>query len=237
MSTTADRLRARLVTPVADDLGVTVCDIEDSSGTCGYCSTARRHRRGHPRRRLPTHQPGHGRGRIIRLGRCARGVQPGLERKLRTAAHSAPRSGGGAGQDQARPGVADRRIDGVVAAADDRTVTVATSTADRAGRSPRRHHPPTPCSCGRPPQARDEAHRPACRMLGRRPPAIRQRPATSRTRRPSRNRGHSMNPEMMEALDALAESRGISKDAPSPPLAEALRRPTLKQNDDYEFVQ
>mgnify|MGYP000496939199 CR=1 FL=1 len=32
MSTTADRL-ARLVTPVADDLGVTVYDIEDSSGT------------------------------------------------------------------------------------------------------------------------------------------------------------------------------------------------------------
>ncbi|HNG23402.1 MAG TPA: hypothetical protein PLC03_05510, partial [Microthrixaceae bacterium] len=32
MSTTADRL-ARLVTPVADDLGVTVYDIEDSSST------------------------------------------------------------------------------------------------------------------------------------------------------------------------------------------------------------
>ncbi|HMU81080.1 MAG TPA: transcription termination factor NusA [Microthrixaceae bacterium] len=45
-----------------------------------------------------------------------------------------------------------------------------------------------------------------------------------------------MNPEMMEALDALAESRGISKDALFAALAEALEAAYKKQNDDYEFV-
>ena len=45
-----------------------------------------------------------------------------------------------------------------------------------------------------------------------------------------------MNPEMMEALDALAESRGISKDALLADLAEALEAAYKKQNDDYEFV-
>ncbi len=45
-----------------------------------------------------------------------------------------------------------------------------------------------------------------------------------------------MNPEMMEALDALAESRGISKDALFAALAEALEAAYKKQNDDFEFV-
>ncbi|MBS1838016.1 MAG: transcription termination/antitermination protein NusA [Actinobacteria bacterium] len=45
-----------------------------------------------------------------------------------------------------------------------------------------------------------------------------------------------MNPEMMEALDALAESRGISKEALFAALAEALEAAYKKQNDDYEFV-
>ncbi len=45
-----------------------------------------------------------------------------------------------------------------------------------------------------------------------------------------------MNPEMMEALDALAESRGISKEALFSALAEALEAAYKKQNDQYEFV-
>ena len=45
-----------------------------------------------------------------------------------------------------------------------------------------------------------------------------------------------MNPEMMEALDALAESRGISKDALFAALAEALEAAYKKQNDEFEFV-
>ncbi len=45
-----------------------------------------------------------------------------------------------------------------------------------------------------------------------------------------------MNPEMMEALDALAESRGISKDALFAALAEALEAAYKKQNDQFEFV-
>ncbi len=134
MSTTADRL-ARLVSPVADDLGVSVYDIEDSSGTM----------------RVLLDRPGgidvdtlaDASRRISRAmdedGSFASATSlevssPGLERRLRTAAHFL----GAVGEQvkiKVAPGTgADRRIDGVVAAADDRTVTV-TSPEDGAERT------------------------------------------------------------------------------------------------------
>lgn len=125
MSTTADRL-ARLVTPVADDLGVTVYDIEDSSGTMRVLlarpdgidvdTLADASRR---ISRAMDEDGSFASAAVLEVS------SPGLERKLRTAAHFI-----GAVGEQVKiklaPGVADRRIDGVVAAADDRTVTVAT---------------------------------------------------------------------------------------------------------------
>ena len=127
MTTTADRL-ARLVAPVAQDLDVTVYDIEDASGTL----------------RVLLDRPGG--VDIDTLSDASRRISrsmdedgsfastsllevssPGLERKLRTAEHFA----GAVGEQvkvKLRPGVdGARRLDGVLSAATGDTITITTS--------------------------------------------------------------------------------------------------------------
>ena len=124
MTTMSDRL-ARLVTPVADDLGVTVYDIEDASGTL----------------RILLDRPGGvdvdtltNASRRISLAMDEDGTfsstsllevsSPGLERKLRTPMHFA----GAVGElvkIKLRPGIdGDRRLEGTLSAADDDSITV-----------------------------------------------------------------------------------------------------------------
>jgi ribosome maturation factor RimP len=124
VTTTADRL-ARLVAPVADELGVAVYDIEDASGTL----------------RVLLDRPGG--VDVDTLSDASRRISrsmdedgsfsstsllevssPGLERKLRTPAHLQ----GAVGERvkvKLRPGIeGDRRIEGTLTAVGDRTITV-----------------------------------------------------------------------------------------------------------------
>lgn len=127
MTTTSDRL-ARLVAPVADDLGVSVYDIEDASGTL----------------RIMLDRPGGvdvdtltDASRRISHAMDADGSfastsllevsSPGLERKLRTPDHYA----GAVGElvkVKLRPGVdGDRRLDGTLTEASETSITVTPS--------------------------------------------------------------------------------------------------------------
>lgn len=124
MTTTADRI-ARLVEPVAAALDVTVYDIDDASGTM----------------RILLDRPGG--VDVDTLADASRRISramdeaatfdsvvalevssPGLERKLRTHEHFV----GALGETikaKLRPGVeTDRRVDGVLSAVDDHTITV-----------------------------------------------------------------------------------------------------------------
>ncbi len=124
MTTTADRI-ARLVEPVAAALDVTVYDIEDASGTM----------------RILLDRPGG--VDVDTLSDASRRISramdeattfdsvvalevssPGLERKLRTPEHFA----GAIGETikaKLRPGLdVDRRVEGVLRAADEHTITV-----------------------------------------------------------------------------------------------------------------
>ena len=131
MTTTADRL-ARLVAPVADELGVAVYDIEDASGTL----------------RVLLDRPGG--VDVDTLSDASRRISrsmdedgsfsstallevssPGLERKLRTPEHLQ----GAIGEQvkvKLRPGVdGDRRLEGTLTAADADTITVAADDGTR----------------------------------------------------------------------------------------------------------
>ncbi len=124
MTTTADRL-ARLVAPVADELGVAVYDIEDASGTL----------------RVLLDRPGG--VDVDTLSDASRRISrsmdedgsfgstsllevssPGLERKLRTPEHLQ----GAVGERvkvKLRPGIeGDRRLEGTLSAVGDGTITV-----------------------------------------------------------------------------------------------------------------
>lgn len=124
MTTTAERL-ARLVAPVADELGLDVYDVEDSSGTLRVLLD----RTGgvdidtlsDASRRISRSMDSEGSFAATSVLEVS---SPGLERKLRTVEHMA----GAVGEQvkvKLRPGVdGDRRIDGILTAADDTTVTV-----------------------------------------------------------------------------------------------------------------
>lgn len=124
MTATADRL-ASLVAPVAEDLALTVYDVEDASGTLRVLLDAE------------------GGVDVDTLAAAARSISramdadgsfastvtlevssPGLERRLRTSEHMAAAVGERV-KVKLRPGVVgDRRVEGVLSAADGSTVTV-----------------------------------------------------------------------------------------------------------------
>lgn len=124
MTTTADRL-ARLVAPVAEMLGLSVYDVEDSNGTLRVLLD----RSGgvdvdtlsDASRRISRSMDEDGAFASTSVLEVS---SPGLERRLRTTSHFA----GAVGERvklKLRPGVdGDRRLDGTLTAADDDTVTI-----------------------------------------------------------------------------------------------------------------